>query len=154
MSIRDDIIDAYVSMLTDITVANGYSLTVKTVEVASRGWDEMKTRPDLRPWMGVVPHEEVFTEFPSYVDSELPIDIEVYQTASARTAAAVQQANSDVVADIRKALYEDPQLGVNGVVRARLVRASSSTAHPQAAQEGVASVLVSTTVLFEELLGA
>lgn len=150
--LRQQILDALVARFETIKTSNGYNTTITTVEVAARGWDELRTRSDLRPWLGIVPQREIYEDLPGYTQTTWSLDVIVHQTADAHTSAAILEANSGVVADVRKVLYANPQLGIDGVISSRIVSRDGSEGSPAAVQGAIASVLINIEVSFEEAI--
>ena len=151
--LRKQVLDALKTTHEGITSANGYNTDVDTVEFAARAWDELATKPGARPWIGIVPQRSDYEDQIGYVDVTLNIDLLCHVT-STKTALAVMQTNSELLRDIRKALYTDPTLGVDGVIWTKVVGMDGSDASPLAAQEGIASMVVSIQVLYQEELDA
>lgn len=151
MSIRGDILAAYKTALESITIANGYNTDVETVEYGVRNFNEVKTRPGLRCWIGIGPTRENLTDRAcNQIDSRWEIQLLVHQSAGSRALSDVVDANSKIVADIRKALYSEPALGVDGVIQVSITGVETNDASPEAGQHKAATCAVITSVLFVE----
>lgn len=150
MSIRESIVTNMQTVMSGITVANGFNLDIVTVELAGRAWDETETRDAARPYIGLLPQRERHQERPGHLEVFWDWLIVAHATPSDRTLATNAALCSDITADIRKALYESPSLGLNDVIRVSLTGRMGSEGSPQAAQEKVASVEHNVTVHFIE----
>lgn len=147
--IQTQILDALVSIMQSIRVSNGYRTDVEHVEVAARDWGEcVESLP--YPWLGIVPYEAPVTEYPSRLEYEWRMNIISHQVSTAKDADGLIAKVHPIQEDIRNAIYEDPTLGVDGVIYARVTETESTEAHPQAAIEGLASTRTGISVLYEE----
>jgi len=150
-TLRHTILDALVTKLSAITVASGYRHTVTTVEVAARGFDEEAARSLKRPHIGIIPQEETFTDHCGQCVSDWRMDL-VAHVDCTRTTIGNAEACTNITNDIRYALYEDVSLGVTGVIGCWMVSRIGSEGSPQAAQDGIATVIITIIVRFEEAM--
>lgn len=146
--IRTQIIDSLKSLMASILVANGYRVDVGTVEVAARDWGEcISILPD--PWVGIVPYESRVTEYPSRLEHEWRMNIITHSKTPTKDSEDVIDTLHAIQDDVERAIYQDPTLGVDGVIFARLTDAEASEPHPQAAIEQIGSTRTGITVLYE-----
>ena len=126
---RQAILDELATKLATITTSNGYRTTVTTVERCLRAWDEIK--PGQRPWIGFGPNPEApetFAHSPSNrLDVTLPIIIAA--CVEAESGAARTEAASNLMNDIRKALYSDIRRGANAI-STMILDVASDEIHP------------------------
>lgn len=134
--------------LQGITTDNGYRNTVESVEIAGRAWDESETVD--RPWIGIVPQEEIITDRPGYTEIDWRIALIAHVTPASRTALFVSKACAEITNDIRYCLYDNQDLGLDDVISISLIRRQGSEGSPQAALENVASVELTISIKFIE----
>lgn len=150
MTIRYDILVAYKAALEGIATPT-YNNTVNTVTFEARDPSEPAVGTAARPWIGIVPQEERWSDHPGQARVIWPIHAAVYFEVVTRTALAIAEACSDWTADMRKALYSDGDLGIAGVVRVSITNRVGSEGSVSAVQEGRGVVLIKSEVEFEEV---
>ena len=153
-ALRESIVDAWISAMQGITVAGGYLNTVILVEQAAKPDDQIL--PADLPWIGVVPLDEVWIDTSGgYVEVTWDIETRAYLAPSAKTVEAVGTALANITADIRKAIYSSGSgqgnLGVSGVIWARLTGRSGSEASPEFAARNIAATVLRGQVKFREV---
>ncbi len=148
--IRKQILDGIETVMGDIDGTGNYRTTVETIEQLARGFDELGTRNTLRPYIGIVGQGETYAEHPGYLDVTWTVVLLCHLTC-ANTPADVALKCADIKGDVRRALYNTPDLGVTSTsVRINLVSSVGSEGSKQAAQEGIASVSMTMRVFFQE----
>lgn len=147
--VREDIVTEMVTRLTAITAANGYRTTIDTVERGYR--DPSQVGTSERPWIGVVPLREDYTDEPGRVAVMMRVGIFCYMTPSAATQAAVTAALSDLAADVRKALYASPQnLSVDEVIYTRVLSRQGTEGLAESAARKDATMMIEAVTKFLE----
>jgi len=150
MTIRNDILAAVKTAFEGIATPT-YNNTVNTVVFEARDPSEPNVGAAVRPWVGIVPQEERWTDHPGQVRVIWPLHIIICFDVAVRTDAAMAAACSDWTADARKALYSDGDLGIAGVVRVSITGRVGSEGVVSAVQEGRGAVLIKAEVEFEEV---
>ena len=152
--IRLDILEAIKEMFEDITVANGYRNTITTVEMVTRCHDDPNIGVDGLPWIGFVPQKEIISDT-SFGENRVDWPIWVLShfhlvTSGVATALNLATACSNMFTDIRRKIYENPTLGVEGVTSTRVTGRIGSEGSAEAVRLNRGSVQVDMMVRFRE----
>jgi len=149
--IRVQILDALTTTLGTITTLNGYRMSLTTVEILSKDWNNPDMYKDLLPWCGVIPEDETVKYQPfAHQVVDWPILIVVHFELQTRTAAGLLAETEAIRTDVRKAVHSDFTLGVEGVHFISLAGFQTSVASAAAIQKGHCGVATRATVRFTE----
>lgn len=147
--IRELIVDALVARMTAVTVANGYLTTVTKVERGYR--DPTMVKAAERPWVGIIPMREDYTDKPGRIETLAKIALTCYITPDTATLDGVTQALSDFTKDIRKAVYQSPaNLDVPDVHYIRMLNRQGTEGLFEAARTRDGTMLIELLVKFSE----
>lgn len=151
--LRLQILDALAAVLEAIRVPDGYRNTVATVEFTAREPTDQAARSGARPWIGIVPQGEDNTDICGNSTMEWTVQLLAFVDCT-KSARGVAEGCASIANDIRRAIYEDPTLNVEGVLGVRIKRRQGSEGNPQSAQEGVAAIVLELAIKFEESVTA
>jgi len=162
--LRLQILDALVDAIECIDGTGSWRNTVATAAIEARGFDDPDVQATaVKPWVGIVPQKDQASDEPfgsRYV--AWPIDVLAHFDVATKTARGIAAACEEMRSDIRRAIYgynavteavesDAPgDLGIEGVVSARVSDTDDSTAAVQAATDGVASVSIRVVIEFVE----
>lgn len=144
------------TLLGEIRLANGYHQDVSKVEIAARDWGDPElgltaTGDPQTAWIGIVPYGRRVAEYPGRLEYDWRINI-ITHAIHDGTQQCVLNATHALQYDIRDVIYDDPALGLPGVIRTRITDTEASEPHPQAAIEGIASTRTGISILYEKAL--
>jgi len=148
--IRYTILNNLKTLLAGITTGAGYNNTITTVELVSKGFDELTIRAATMPWIGIVSQEEEVSELSfGQLVIDWPIEILAHFEFTTKTHLGLAQACGSMRADLRKAIYSDPRLS-DTIVMSKIVQMAGSEGAEEAIEKGLASVWIRLNVRFME----
>ncbi len=155
-TIRQDILEAAVEMFEDITVANGYRNTIVSAEVLAKCHDDPTIGKEGLPWIGIVPQDEIITD-ESFGNNKVDWPITIlshFHIDQPGTATTLIAACTNMFTDIRRTVYENPTLGVEGVILTKITSRIGSEGSDEAVRLGRGSLMVKLVVRFLESVSA
>jgi hypothetical protein len=123
--------DALKSTLESITVANGYSVEVDTVEYAASVHDSVPG--EKMPYIGIVPIGDDWTDMPTEERIAVRVALVCHQLIGSIDGEQAMLKSTDLKFDIHDALYNDRNLGEDDMFV--MMRSSQDTVSDVEAQE-------------------
>lgn len=141
--------------LEAITVAGGYRHTIVQVEIAAKGWNDPDVKdPDRLPGIQIIPQTEIIVEESfQEIMSDWTMDVIAHFTVPVVASdldldAALACMNMSN--DVRKALYADPELGIDEVISMTIKTRTGTEGAHEAAQRQKGSIHYQIVVRFLE----
>ena len=130
---HEQIMDTLATKLAAISTGSGYDITVATVEQSAK--DTVEVPSSLYPWIGIVysrtDYEHKATGF---LDGTMTINL--LSHVSGTTSAILTNKLSDLENSIRKAIYDDSVLGLEGMIYTRVVSKETNESDPGSLEPG------------------